>query len=303
LNISVIISRQEIKNNINRNNKTQESTYKFKYKNKSKEKDDNLKKIKLINNNNYKSEKYIGNQNLKIERCNKNINTLNNISKKINIFINNNKSLILNYQNLLKNKSFQNKKNRITMNMNIHKNIKKELLTKSLIKKNEKSYYDSNYKNNSYKSYKEKYILNMVKSYKNFSYRSQEKSEEKNNNREKKNKYYNNQKKIHENKISKVKKNNRCKKDNVELSAINIYHNDLVNLSSIKYNKKSHIIKDKLLNKEVLKPIFNNKKRFHNYIITNKKGINKEDLNVIEDNRKVHEIKNSKKKLILYLYI
>ena len=302
-NIPIIISKGDLKNSIIKNNKTQESTYQLKYNNKSKEiinlkNPKNLKIIKLINNNKYKTER--DNDNQKIETSNNNINTLNSISKKTNIFINKNKSFIINYnRNLLKNKSFQNRKNRISMNMNIHKNIKKQLFTKSIVKKNDKINYINNYKNNSYNSYKEQYILNMVKSYKNFSYTSQDKNKKKdNNNKEKKNKYYNNHKKIHENQISKIKKNNRCKKDNVELSTININHNDLVSLVNIKYNKKSNIIKDKMLNKEILKPIFNNKRKYPNYIITNKKDKKKEELNAVEDNNKDYEMKNSKRKKI-----
>ena len=143
---------------------------------------------------------------IKAKKENNNINSLNSLSKKMNIFIKNYN------KNILNNKSFLNKKNILSINMNIHKNINKELFTKS-IKTNNKQINCISYKNNRYNSYKEQYILNMVKSYKKFSYTSQEKNNKRNNELIKKNKYYNNQKKIHENKISKMKNNNRCKKD------------------------------------------------------------------------------------------
>lgn len=82
------------------------------------------------------------------------------------------------------------------MNINIHKNIKKEFFTKSLIKKVDSKNLGLNYKNNNYNSYKEQYLLNLVNSINKNSYVSHEKNIKNNNYIEKKNNFYNNQKNL-----------------------------------------------------------------------------------------------------------
>ena len=307
INISGIITRSNLNTNISKINKTynnQDSKSKSK-KSKSKE-NRNLfknckfkKKIKLINSiNNFKTDRSSGSFKNKNSFTNMtNINTLNNISK-INLPTNkNSKSIIINYNNnILNKKGFQNRKKGISMNMNIHKNIKKEIFTKSLGKKNDPSNFIFNYKNNNYNSYKTQY-LNLVKSYKNFSYISQEKSSKNYHDLKKLNKYYNNQKKIYEKK-SKIKKNNRCQKDSLDLSTINIHHNDLVNLINIKCNKNNEKKKDIIINKELTKPIMPKRLKSPEFIIK-LKNIKKTNLSYEQKKEKNFEIKikrNSKKK-------
>ena len=278
INISGIITRSNLNTNISKINKTynyQDS--KSKSNNKSKEKKIHLKnfkfkkKIKLIINsiNNFKTERSIGNFKNKNSFTNvTNINTLNNLPK-INLPSNkNSKSIIINYNNnILNKKGLENRKKGMSMNMNIHKNIKKEIFIKSLTKKFDQSNFSFNFKNNNYNSYKEQY-LSMVKSYKNIDYVSKEKNIRNSQDSKKMNKYYNNQKKIYENNL-KIKKNNRCKKDMVDLTSINIHHNDLVNLVNLKYNKKKEKIKDKIINKELTKSIVNKRLKSPEYPIKN----------------------------------
>ena len=268
------------------------------------------KKMELIDN--FKTERNINNpKNKKSNIINSNITSFNNIANIINIYNNKNKSSIINYNlNLLKNKSFQDRKKKSSMNMNlnIHKNLKKEYLTKSLVKKNDQSYFLNNFKSNNYNSYKEQYILNLVNSNKNIGYVSHEKNNY-NKNKEKKNKYYNAQKKIHEKKISKINKNNRCKKDSLDLSTINMHHNDLVNLAKIKNSRNKDINKNKnsksknknknkneniLSNKELFKPNYYYKRKSPDYFFRNKKELKKGFLSYEENKIK---IKNEIKKM------
>ena len=299
-NISIITTRTNLKTNANKINKTfssQNTKSKSKSKNSSKDKVytfknlPNKKKIKLINSSNFKTERNINNP--------KNKNIINNISKKINISNSKNESSIMNYKkNLINNKTFQDRQKRSSMNMNenlninIHKNLKKEFFTKSLIKKFDPSNIINN-KNNNYNSYKEQYLINLVNSYKNITYVSQEKNSKNYKEKEKKNKYYNDQKKIHEKNLSKIKKNNRCKKESLDLSSIHIHNNDLVSLVNIKYNKNNPKMKNKVLTKEILNPIFYNKRKSPEIIIRNIKKNKKDFLSYEEDNKKR---KNNQKK-------
>ena len=273
---------------INKSFKSQKTKSKSKSKNNSKDKVyvfNNLKnktKINLINNSNFKTERKLNNKTTK--------HIINNISKKINISNNKNESFIINYKkNLINNKSFIDRKKRQlmntnTINLNIHKSLKKEFFTKTLIKKFEQSNLKNSFKTNNYNSYKGQY-LNLVNSYKSLSYISQEKTNKNYNDKEKKNMYYNNQKKIHEKNISKIKKNNRCKKKSLDLSVINMHNNDLVSLVNIKYNKNNKKNKTKFITKEILKPIFYNKRKSPNYFIRNNKNIKKNFLS-FEKNKK-----------------
>ena len=293
-----------------KSNKTKNIIYNFRnFHNKNKN------KVELINSN-FKTERNINNlKSKKSNIINSNITSFNNIANKINIYNNKNKSFIINYNlNLLKNKSFQDRKKRSSMNMNlninIHKNLKKEFLTKSLIKKNDQSNFLNSFKSNNYNTYKEQFLLNLVNSYKNLSYVSHEKNNKNNKNKEKKNKYYNAQKRIHEKKISKIKKNNRCKKDSLDLSTINMHHNDLVNLAKIKINKNKdknknsksksksknkNINENKISNKElVFKPIYYYKRKSPEYLFRNKNELKKGFLSYDESK---NVIKNEIKKI------
>jgi hypothetical protein len=184
-----------------------------------------------------------------------------------------------------------------SINLNIHKNLKKEFFIKTLIKKFDQSNLKNSFKTNNYKCYKEQYLSNVVNSYKNISYISYEKTN-KNNNKEKKNIYYNNQKKIHEKNISKIKKNNRCKMESLDLTGINIHNNDLVSLVNIKYNKNNKKKKTKFITKEILKPILYNKRKSPDYFIRNNNNIKKNFLSYEENKKQTINI-NEKKLLSL----
>ena len=298
-----LLNKKNSYNNININHTYmgRDSKSEFKSKSKSKSKSNNksnyysnnqkLKKnIKFINENtNDKPERSFGNLNPK-----NNISTLNIVLKKQNISNSNNKSFIINYNlNLLNNKSFQNRKKRISLNMNIHKNIKKEFFTKSLIKKSDTKNLGLNYKNNNYHSYKEQYLLNLVNSINKNSFVSQEKNKKNINYIEKKNNFYNNQKKIYENKICNNKQNNRCKKINLDISEINIHKNQFVNLISIK-NKKND--KNQISSKEVTNRIFYNKRRSPEFIIRNKQTLKKSHFSYDEHKNKKYDLKIKVKK-------
>ena len=303
-NISANTTRGNLQTNISKINKTyisQEAKSKSKSKNNSKDKIytyKNLKnksktKIKLINNSNFKTERNLINQN------NKHI--INNNSKKINISINKNESFIINFKkNSFINKSFQERKKRASMNMNnnidmsMHKNLKKEFFTKSLIKKFEQTNLIRNYKTNNYNSYKGQYLLNLVNSYKNLNNISQEKTIKKSKEKQKKNNYYNNQKKIHEKKLSKITKNNRCKRENLELSYLNMHSNDLVSILKSKCNKNDQKSKKKVISREILNPIFSNKRKSPEYFLRNNKKIKKKFLSYEED--KKQNINDKRKK-------
>ena len=308
-NISSISKRRDLKININNINKTliyndSKSKSKSNPKNKSYNFNNlNFKKnIKLTINNNksYKTERNLGN----LSNNNKKINAYNNsLSKIINISNNKNKnnSFIVNYHKNVLNHNHNNMRKRISMNvnMNIHRNIKREFFTKSLLKKIDQSNFISNYKNNYYNSYKKQYLLSLANSFKNISYISQEKKNKNNKDLEKK-KYYNNQKKIHEKKINDNKYNNRCKRDNLDISTINIHHNDLINLINIKYNKDKNKVKknyrEKLLNKEKYNSIFYNKGNSPENIIRKTKSIKKDNLSYEENKSKIYETKNIPKR-------
>ena len=280
----------------------------------------NNNKIELINNN-FKTERNINNPKSKKSNINNSkINYFNNIPNKINIYNNTNKSLIISYNiNLLKNKSFQDSKKRssMNMNMNIHKNLKKEFLTKSLVKKSDQSNFLINFKNNNnYNSYKEQFMLNLVNSYKNLTCISHEKNNKNSKKKVKNNNYYNAQKKIHKKNISKIKKNNRCKKDSLDLSTINIHHNDLVNLAKIKNNKNKYVknnCKNKnrnrnkkdnnLSNKEIFKPKYYYKRKSPEYFNRNKKELKKGFLSFEEKKIKINnEKKNIENKKHIELF-
>ena len=292
---SIISTRGNLKNNllnkkasynkINLNHTYIGRDTKSEFKSKSKSKSNNksnyywnnqkLKKnIKFINENtNDKTERSSGNLNSK-----NNISNLNIILKRPNIGNISNRSFIINYNhNLLNNKSFQNKKKRISLNMNIYKNIKKEFFTKSLIKKVDSKNLGLNYKN---KSYKEQYLLNLVNNINKNSYVSHEKNI--------KNNFYNNQKKIYENKICNNKQNNRCKKINLDMSGIKLNKNKLLNLLSIKYPKNNN---NKISSKEVTNRIFFNKRRSPEYVIRNKQNMKKSHFSYDENKNKKCELK------------
>ena len=315
-NITSITNRGNLKTNASKIDKTfmQQDT-KSKSKNQSKGKNRkfiNIKYkniIKLINNSNYKTERSIYNTNNKninnnLNNSNINISTVNNnISKKINLSNSKNKSFIKNFKkkSLINNESFKARKKKLSLNMNINinKNLKKELFIKSLNKKSEQTNLLYNYISKNYNSYKDQFLANIVKSYKNISYISKEKTEKNTKNSDIKNIYYNNQKKIHERKINKMKKNNRCQKNSIDFSTINFHHNDLVNLVNIKYYKNNDKNKNKIINKELLKPIFKNKRKSPDCIINNnKKNIQKDCLNWGEENKNIEKKDNDKRKKI-----
>ena len=295
--LSMISTKRNFKNNLNMNNKKHsyskihrtvigfDSKFKIKYKPKKKYYNiiKNKNKTKLINENeeNYaKTERSNGNLN------NINIDSLNNLSKKM--YLEGNKSFIINYKNnILNNK-------RTSVNMNIYKNLKREFFTKSLIKNVDTKNFYFNNKNNSYSSYKDQYLLNMVNSFKNISYISQEKNNKK---KEKMNKYYNNQKKIHENKLYINKLNNRCKKKNLDLSEINIHHNDLVNLIKVKFNKNKTNLNNKLASRDIIKGILYKKRISPEIIFRNKYKYKNEYYSY--DENKIKDKDNSTKKNIL----
>ena len=285
-----LLNKKASYNNININQTYMGRNTKSEFKSKSKSNNKsyyywNKKNIKFINENtNDKTERSSGNLNSK-----NNISNLNIILKRPNIGNTSKTSFIINYNhNLLNNKSFQNKKKRISMNINIHKNIKKEFFTKSLIKKVDSKNLGLNYKNNNYNSYKEQYLLNLVNSINKNSYVSHEKNIKNNNYIEKKNNFYNNQKKIYENKIYNNKQNNRCKKMNLDMSGININKNKLPNLISIKYPKNNNINKS---SKEVINRIFFNKRRSPEYAIRNKQNLKKSYFSYDEKKIKKYELK------------
>ena len=289
-----LLNKKTSCNNININHTYMGRDFKSEFKSKSKSNNKSnsywnnqkLKKnIKFINENtNDKTERSFGNLNSK-----NNISNLNIVLKRPNTGNISNTSFITNYNhNLLNNKSFQNRKKQRSLNMNIHKNIKKEFFTKSLIKKADTKNLGLNYKNNNYNSYKEQYLLNLVNSINKNSYVSQEKNIKNNNYLEKNNNFYNNQKKIYEKKICNNKQNNRCKKINLDMPGININKNKLLNLISIKCKKNYN---NKIPSKEVTNRIFFNKRRSPEFIIRNKQNVKKSYFSFDENKNKKCKLK------------
>ena len=175
------------------------------------------------------------------------INIVNNFNNKKHFYYN--RSFIGNNAEILKTKTDQGEKRKISSNA--YKNIKKYFLSKSLIKNCDISSPYINYKNDNYNSYKEQYLYNMAYSYRNINCLSKDKYS-KNYTKPKKPKYYSNQKKIHNKKIIINKKKNRCKKDDLEFSEINIHKNDFVNLIYHKNNSlKKNILKRNVKNFQI----------------------------------------------------
>ena len=272
INSSVTLRGNIKENNFKKNNQTLiYSNSKSKQDLKYKSKESNIFKYKKKYNNdiimniykNYKTDRSIGyNSNTTFTNDeNSNINIINIINNFNQKNISNNKSFLSNHTDLLKNKTLKSQKRKISLN--VHKNIKRYFLSKSLQKHFDISSTFISYKNDNYNSYKEQYLYNKANSYRNISYISRER-DSKNYTKRKKTKYCSNQKKIHNKKIIINKNKNRCKKqNNIEYAKFNIQKNDLVNLINIK-NNKINIIKKKLLKKNprstqnYAKDVFNN---------------------------------------------